>query len=65
MKPKFITDAQGNRKELIMSMKSFDKIIEELEELEDIRLAQKALSEKGKPIPFEQCIKELGIKIHV
>jgi PHD/YefM family antitoxin component YafN of YafNO toxin-antitoxin module len=43
--PQYIKDANGNNTLVVLSAQEFDTIIEELEELEDIRLYDEAKKE--------------------
>lgn len=46
MKTQFITDDNGKKLAIILPMKEYNKMLEDLEELEDIKLYDKA--KKGK-----------------
>jgi len=43
--PQFITDEKGNKISVILPLDEYEKILEELEELEDIRLYDEAKKE--------------------
>lgn len=45
--PQFIRDANGKKSLVILPIKEFDTIIEELEELEDIKLYDEAKNEEN------------------
>ncbi len=47
--PQFITDKTGNRLSVILPMREFESIMEELEELEDIRLYDAAKADADEP----------------
>lgn len=57
LNPQFITDAKGRRKSVILSIKEYEQLLEQLEDAEDIRLYDevKALNEPA--IPFEEYLK--------
>lgn len=55
----YITDHQGNKKAVIVPLDEWRKIVEALEELEDIREYEEAKSHPSDPIPFEQAVKSL------
>jgi PHD/YefM family antitoxin component YafN of YafNO toxin-antitoxin module len=56
--PQYIKDANGKKSLVILSAKEFDSIIEELEELEDIKLYDKAKKEDtGERILFSDYLK--------
>ena len=57
--PEYIVDEQGKRTKVILDIEEYEKLLEELEELEDIRACNevKALGEDA--IPLEQAIEEI------
>jgi hypothetical protein len=59
MKAQYITDTQGNKLSVILPIRDYEKIMEELEELEDIKAYDKAKARKSDPVPFDQAVKEL------
>ncbi len=59
MKTQYITDTKGNKLSVIVPIREYEKMLEELEELEDIKAYDKARSRKSNPVPFNQAIKEL------
>jgi len=59
MKAQYITDTQGNKLSVILSIRDYEKIMDELEELEDIKAYDKAKARKSDPVPFDQAAKEL------
>ena len=58
-KEKYITDAQGNRIGIVLDIEEYQKILEELEELEAIRAYDNAISSDLEEIPFELAIAEI------
>lgn len=66
MATRYITDEQGNRQEVILSVEEYEKLLEAAEELED-RLAAEALDEdrariaRGEAdlVPWEQAKREI------
>ena len=57
--PQYINDANGHKSLVILPTKEFDTIIEELEELEDIKLYDEAKKEdNGKRILFSDYLKK-------
>jgi len=52
MKTLFITDDKGKKVSVILSIKEYERMLEELEELEDIRIYDKVkdLNEVNEPI---------------
>lgn len=62
MKPfdeKFVIDDKGERVGVILTMEDYQKILEELEELESIRAYDEAKASREEAIPFEQAVKEI------
>ena len=57
--PQYIIDTAG-KKMVILQMKEFKTIIEELEQLEDIKLYDKVKAEKNQLIPLENAIKQIN-----
>jgi len=57
--PKILYDEKGNKKGVILKVKEFEKMIEELEDLHDLHSAYERLSKNYKPIPYEKIRKEL------
>ena len=55
----YIIDDTGNKKAVLLPLEEWDKIIEELEELEDIKAYDKAKSQPSKPIPLDKALDEL------
>jgi hypothetical protein len=61
--PQYITDTNGKAISVILPMKEFKSILEELEDLEDVRLYDKAKkSDKGIRIPMEDAFKKIEAK---
>lgn len=57
--PQYITDDKGKKLSVVLSIKEYKKIMEELEDLEDIRAYDKAMNRKQEFIPLDKAIKEL------
>ncbi len=56
--PQFIKDANGNKSLVVLSTKEFNTLIEELEELVDIKLYDEAKeSDAGERILFSEYLK--------
>jgi PHD/YefM family antitoxin component YafN of YafNO toxin-antitoxin module len=61
--PQYITDANGEKSLVILPAKEFDTLMEELEELEDIRLYDEAKKEDtGERISFSDYVKNRKAK---
>jgi PHD/YefM family antitoxin component YafN of YafNO toxin-antitoxin module len=55
----FIVDAQGNRTAVILDIAEYERLMDELEELEAIRAYDAAKASSDEAIPFEQAIEEI------
>ena len=61
--PQYIIDANGKKSLVILTAKEFDAIMEELEELEDIKLYDEAKKEDtGERILFSEYLKSRKAK---
>jgi len=60
--PQYLVDEKDARKAVIIPINEWDRILEELEELEDIRAYDAAKQEKSEAIPFEQAVREIEAK---
>ncbi len=55
MKTQFVTNEKGKKVAVILPIEQYQKMIEELEEAEDIRMYDKAKAEGGESIPMEEA----------
>jgi hypothetical protein len=55
----FLTNEKGERVAVVIGIKEYEKLLEELEDLEDIRAYDEAIASGETPIPFEQAIAEI------
>lgn len=55
--PLFITDAEGNRVFVVIPIKEYKALIEELEDQEDVRLFDQAMASDEPSIPIEEAVK--------
>jgi PHD/YefM family antitoxin component YafN of YafNO toxin-antitoxin module len=55
--PHYITDKTGKKISVVLPMKDFKAIMEELEELEDIRLYDEAKKSNEPSIPIDDAFK--------
>lgn len=60
--PQYITDNKGKKISVVLSIKEYKKIMEELEELEDIRLYDEAMEDKEPSIPIDKAFKLIETK---
>ena len=60
-KPKenFLIDDKGKRIGVLLDIADYQKLIEELEELESLRAYDAAKASKDEAIPFEQAVEEI------
>lgn len=56
---KYVIDNQGNPIAVLLDIEEYQKLLEELEELEAIRAYDLATSVDDEEIPFEQAIAEI------
>ncbi len=59
-KERYVTDDKGNKIAIILELSEYQKMVEELEELESIRAFDAAKKSQKKVIPFEEAIKEIN-----
>lgn len=62
MQEQYLTDREGKRVGVVLDLEQFQRIIEELEELEDIRAYDAAMASGDEVIPFDQAIAEIEQK---
>jgi PHD/YefM family antitoxin component YafN of YafNO toxin-antitoxin module len=61
--PQYIKDADGNKSLVVLSTKEFETIMEELEDLEDVRLYDEAKkNDTGERIPMNDVFKMIEAK---
>ena len=54
--PQYITDKKGKKLSVVISIIQYKQMLENLEELEDIRLYDAVKAKKEKTIPFSQYL---------
>jgi hypothetical protein len=57
--PQYITDDKGKKLSVILPIKDYKKIMEELEDLEDMRLYDEGMLDTGKSIPADTAFKSI------
>lgn len=60
--PQYITDSAGKKISVVLPMKDFKAIMEELEELEDIKLYDEAKKSNEPSIPIDDAFKMIEAK---
>lgn len=58
MQTTFITDTKGNKLSAVLPIKKYLKLLEDAEELEDIRLYDAVKAKKEKSTPFDSFVKQ-------
>lgn len=56
--PQYVTDTDGKKVSVIIPLAEFEQIMEELDELEDIRLYDEAKADKEPAMPFDDFVKQ-------
>ncbi len=59
LRQQFIEDKQGNRIAVLMPIDQYNKLLDQLEDVSDIRAFDAAKAEKEEIIPFDQAVKEI------
>jgi len=59
MKTQFVTDDSGNKLAIILPIKEYEKMVADLEELEDIRLYDEAKKGKLEFLDAEKAFEEI------
>lgn len=57
--PQFITDNSGKKLAVVLPMKEYNRMLEDLEELEDVKAYDKAMNGKQEFIPLDKALKEI------
>jgi hypothetical protein len=56
---KFLTNEKGERIAVVISIEEYEKILDELEELADIKAYDEAKASGETPIPFEEALADI------
>ncbi len=59
LRQQFIEDSQGKRIAVLMPIDQYNKMLEQLEEIDDIRSYDAAKAEEDEVIPFDQAVREI------
>ena len=59
LQEQYVTDREGKRIGVFLDMEQFQQILDQLEELEDIRAFDAAMASDDEVIPFDQAIAEI------
>lgn len=60
--PQYITDDTGKKISVVLPMKEFKTIMEEIAELEDVRLYDEAIASNEPSIPIDEAFKIIEAK---
>lgn len=55
----FIIDAKGRKVSVVLPIKNYEKMVEDLEELEDIKAYDKVMQRKHQFIPLEKALSQI------
>jgi PHD/YefM family antitoxin component YafN of YafNO toxin-antitoxin module len=60
---RYVVDENGKRVAVLLDIEEYEKMVEELEDLEDIRAYDEAIAElergEDELVPFDQAVKEI------
>jgi hypothetical protein len=59
LRERYVVDEQGNRVAVLLDIGDFQKVLEELEELESIRAYDRAKACGEEAVPFDQAVEEI------
>lgn len=59
MNENFVVDKAGHKIGVFLDIKTYEHLVDELEELEDIRAFDEARAAKDEAIPFKQAVQEI------
>jgi len=59
IKERYLVDDDGNRVGVVLNIKDYHRLLQELEELDSIRAYDAAKASGDKAIPFEQAVAEI------
>ena len=57
--PEFVVDEKAQRKAVLLPLREWKRLMEEIEELEDIRAYDKAKAEPDNAVPFEVAVRRV------
>lgn len=52
----FLTNEKGEKIAVVISIEEYEKLLEELEELEDVRAYDEAKASRETPVPFDEAV---------
>lgn len=60
--PQYIKDANGKKSLVVLPTEEFDTLMEELEDMEDIKLYDEAMESKEPSLPIDEAFKQIEAK---
>ncbi len=57
--PQYVVDEHQQRRGVLLTLAEWERILEELEELDDIRVYDSAKAGPQESIPFEEAVREM------
>ncbi len=55
----YLVDEHGSRNAIVLPLADWQRVLEDLEELDDIREYDEAKGRSSEPVPFEQAVREI------
>jgi hypothetical protein len=62
LNPQFITDKKGKKLSVVFSMKEYNRLLEEMEDIEDVKLYDEAVSRKNEFVTIDEAFKQIKAK---
>lgn len=60
--PQFLVDDRGNKTSVLLSISDYEALMEEIDDVEDVRLFDQAIGEQnGESISLDEYIKKRGL----
>jgi len=60
--PQFVTDKNGKKTSVLLSMEEYERLLSEVEAIEDVKLYDKAKSSKSSTLPVEDVFRKIENK---
>jgi len=57
--PQFVVDEKQHTKAVLLTIDEWDSILDELEELDDIRVYDLAKASQDEQVPFDQAVRDI------
>jgi hypothetical protein len=58
-KERYLTDAAGKRTAVVLDIADYERLLEELEELDDVRAYDEAKAAHEEPVPLEPVVERI------